>query len=218
MSNKQQQSFICQNCGRMIPLSEKNSHRLNCRQSSNNTINKRLSPKITIKNISKTKEHINTIPLNYQAFAIDINNQVSCFNLDLIRESSSINYTSEEKLSDDGIKNVTNLNANYIINPNSTDDINIFNINTATILESFIINYNPVDQAILDNLHVNIINDLSAFLDSKCVICLQEYELGDKYIILPCIHNYHEDCIKHWLRINNKCPTCNYVLLTNNIR
>jgi hypothetical protein len=61
--------------------------------------------------------------LNYQAFSIDINSQLS-FNLDLIRESSSINYTSEEKLSDDGIKNVTNLNANYIINPNSPDDIN----------------------------------------------------------------------------------------------
>jgi hypothetical protein len=41
-------------------------------------------------------------------------------------------------------------------------------------------NFNPVDPTILDNLHVNIINDLSPFIDSKCVICLQEYELGDK--------------------------------------
>ena len=212
MSNTQQQSFICQICGKLIPISEENSHRLNCRQSSNNiNINKRISSKITIKKISKTKEHVNTIPLNYQAFSIDINSQLS-FNLDLIRENSSINYTSEEKLSDDGIKNVTNLNANYIINPNSPDDINIFNINTATILESFIMNFNPVDPTILDNLHVNIINDLSPFIDSKCVICLQEYELGDKYIRLPCIHNYHEECIKHWLRINNKCPTCNHII------
>ena len=217
MSNKQLQSFICQICGKTISLSQQSSHKLNCQKISNN-INKRLSSKITVKNVSKTKEHINTIPLNYQAFAIDINNQVNCFNLDLIKESSSINCTSEEKLSDDGIKNVTNLNANYIINPNSPDDINIFNINTATIIESFIINYNPVDQAILDNLPVNIINDLKAFLDSKCVVCLQEYELGDKYIRLPCFHNYHEDCIKRWLRINNKCPTCNYVLSANNIR
>ena len=85
--SKSQHAFICEICGRMISFSEQNSHRLNCRQNPND---KRPSPEIRLKNTSKSKEHINTIPLNYQAFAIDINNQVNSFNLDLIKESSSI--------------------------------------------------------------------------------------------------------------------------------
>ena len=214
--SKSQHAFICEICGRMISFSEQNSHRLNCRQNPND---KRPSPEIRLKNTSKSKEHINTIPLNYQAFSIDINSQVSCINLDFFRENT-INFTSEEKLSDDGIMNVKNLNANYFINQNFPDDVNYVNINTASILESFIINYNAVDTSILDKLNVNEIKDLNAIniLNSKCVICLQDYILGDKYIILPCIHSYHEECIKHWLKINNRCPTCNYVISPDDIR
>ena len=209
-------SFFCEICGKMISSSEENTHRLNCRQSLNN---KCLSSKCNLKNISKSQKHSNTFQLNYQSFSTEINNnQISCFSLDLVKENSSINFASEEKLSDDGIKSVTNLNANYSFNNNFPNEANFININSVSILESFIININPIDKSILDNLNVNIIDDINAILDAKCIICLQDYVLGDKYIILPCIHNYHEECIKHWLNINNKCPICNYVLSINDIR
>ena len=211
------QTFFCEICKKMISSSEENAHRLNCRQSLNNKL---VSSKKTYKSISKTKKHSNTVQLNFQPLSIDINNnQISCFSLDLVRENS-INFSSEEKLNDDGIMNVINLNANYSLNNNLENESNIININSVSIFESFIVNINPnpIDKKILDNLNVNIINDMNEIPDSKCIICLQDYALGDRYIILPCIHIYHEECIKHWLNINNKCPTCNHVLSLNDIR
>ncbi|KAE8723585.1 protein notum-like protein [Hibiscus syriacus] len=37
-------------------------------------------------------------------------------------------------------------------------------------------------------------------LDSKCYICLVEYEQGDSMRILPCNHEFHRTCIDKWLK------------------
>lgn len=45
--------------------------------------------------------------------------------------------------------------------------------------------------------------------DSRCNICLSEYEEGDTLKSLPsCLHSFHEDCINKWLQINKSCPVC----------
>jgi hypothetical protein len=52
--------------------------------------------------------------------------------------------------------------------------------------------------------------------DISCSICLEEFELGDKCIKLPCkdhphyFHNEKENCmgIKKWLAKSNTCPVC----------
>jgi len=49
--------------------------------------------------------------------------------------------------------------------------------------------------------------------DGKCVICLDEYNSGDKdekkFILLPCKHIFHKDCILEYLKnYNYKCPIC----------
>ena len=41
----------------------------------------------------------------------------------------------------------------------------------------------------------------------NCTICLCDYINGDKVIILPCIHMFHAECIKEWLK-KNSCPLC----------
>lgn len=45
-----------------------------------------------------------------------------------------------------------------------------------------------------------------------CVICMAEYEAGDRLKILPCTHAYHNTCINTWLLIQPKagktCPIC----------
>ena len=45
--------------------------------------------------------------------------------------------------------------------------------------------------------------------EPTCSICLCEYEKGDKLIMLPCKHVFHEDCINSWTENNTRCPLCN---------
>lgn len=42
----------------------------------------------------------------------------------------------------------------------------------------------------------------------KCPICLQEYEEGDKCGVLPCKHNFHDNCIRQWVDEKRNCPLC----------
>ena len=46
----------------------------------------------------------------------------------------------------------------------------------------------------------------------KCIICLENYSIGDKVCYLPCLHLFHSLCIKNWIEIKNNCPLCNYNL------
>ena len=49
----------------------------------------------------------------------------------------------------------------------------------------------------------------SAFGMESCVICLDDFEKGDKLVVLPCGHEFHKDCIGPWLlKKSNLCPVC----------
>jgi len=41
---------------------------------------------------------------------------------------------------------------------------------------------------------------------SSCSICLEEFEVGEKLLKLPCNHYFHPNCIKPWL--TERQPTC----------
>lgn len=44
--------------------------------------------------------------------------------------------------------------------------------------------------------------------NTKCPICLQEYESGVSVKELPCEHHFHSSCILPWLQQTNSCPMC----------
>ncbi|KAK8481439.1 hypothetical protein V6N11_024962 [Hibiscus sabdariffa] len=51
--------------------------------------------------------------------------------------------------------------------------------------------------------------------DKTCVICLNELEVGFEAARMPCSHDFHDDCIKKWLRQSHYCPICRFEMPTN---
>lgn len=52
----------------------------------------------------------------------------------------------------------------------------------------------------------NVINESIDDSQLECVICLDEYEVGEKLLVLPCGHIFHTECIVRWL--TERSPTC----------
>ena len=46
----------------------------------------------------------------------------------------------------------------------------------------------------------------------KCLICREEFEVGDSLRLLPCMHKYHCRCCDPWLLINRVCPVCQHTI------
>ncbi|XP_059307935.1 RING-H2 finger protein ATL78-like [Lycium ferocissimum] len=56
--------------------------------------------------------------------------------------------------------------------------------------------------------------ELKHGIDSECVICLSEFEVGEKVKVLPkCNHGFHVKCIDKWLNSHSTCPTCRHCLI-----
>ena len=75
-----------------------------------------------------------------------------------------------------------------------------------------------LNKEILDNMEISKIKDVEK-LDNdkkKCTICLENYVNGDNTIALPCIHIFHADCIKTWLKNKTTCPMCKYEIKYEN--
>ncbi|XP_021369019.1 uncharacterized protein LOC110460444 isoform X2 [Mizuhopecten yessoensis] len=41
-----------------------------------------------------------------------------------------------------------------------------------------------------------------------CLICMCEYDQDDRLKMLPCFHEFHEQCIDKWIKGNASCPVC----------
>jgi hypothetical protein len=47
-----------------------------------------------------------------------------------------------------------------------------------------------------------------------CVICIQDYEMGDEISVVPCSgrHQFHRRCIDVWFTRKRLCPLCRHAL------
>lgn len=73
-------------------------------------------------------------------------------------------------------------------------------------------NRRKIKQDLIELLPVSIFTQLNKDNFSEenkmCNICIGPYEIGDQYMILPCLHRFHPKCIKEWLGIAVTCPNC----------
>ncbi len=72
-----------------------------------------------------------------------------------------------------------------------------------------------LSQQQINNLGEEIYNSQIKLNEStnQCIICLSEFENGEKIRYLKCNHFFHKDCIDNWLQLQKKCPTCNQEII-----
>ncbi|KAL2955591.1 hypothetical protein AAZX31_18G036800 [Glycine max] len=46
--------------------------------------------------------------------------------------------------------------------------------------------------------------------DLTCSVCLEQVNVGDVLRSLPCLHQFHANCIDPWLRQQGTCPVCKF--------
>ena len=109
--------------------------------------------------------------------------------------------------------------------------LNIFNsIITPMIPENNTNDNNNTSEEFINNLEEIIVDEEILKKNLQCSICLDEFKVGDKCIILPCSdnninnenHMFHSGCdkcsgIKEWLKRNNTCPMCRKEFPTENM-
>jgi hypothetical protein len=100
--------------------------------------------------------------------------------------------------------------------------------NENIILRTEIININPgtdnnnngCSEEFINNIEERVVSDDFIKRGKQCSICLEDFKLNDKYMVLPCstgeeneehvFHSGNDDCsgVKEWLKRNNSCPLC----------
>ncbi|PWA50630.1 hypothetical protein CTI12_AA470930 [Artemisia annua] len=43
---------------------------------------------------------------------------------------------------------------------------------------------------------------------TECVICMEDWGVGDVVKEMPCQHKFHGGCVEKWLKIHATCPVC----------
>ena len=72
-------------------------------------------------------------------------------------------------------------------------------------------------QTIINIIPFTIVKNVSKKNACNCLICLSNYQLGEKVSALPCCHTFHTKCLGKWLVIHLRCPFCNFKLTFRNI-
>ncbi|KAL3840579.1 hypothetical protein ACJIZ3_025170 [Penstemon smallii] len=99
-----------------------------------------------------------------------------------------------------------------VIERRSSSSNNSSSLNIESLLEDLFTSKSgqpPASKASIDALptvEVEVNDDDN----EQCVICLEEWQRGEKAKEMPCKHRFHGDCIEKWLKIHGSCPVCRH--------
>ena len=110
-----------------------------------------------------------------------------------------------------GSSNVTNSNP-VSNNKTSFDDNNNLNVHQ----NNNQINENEIN-LIMECLSTDILKEIKVGENNKCLMCNEEFNIGQSVTTLPCSHVFHFKKIKSTLKYNNKCPNCQVEISLDNI-
>ncbi|XP_050436992.1 E3 ubiquitin-protein ligase RNF181-like [Adelges cooleyi] len=70
----------------------------------------------------------------------------------------------------------------------------------------------PASKSEIEKLRIPSVDEI---LGEQCQICLCQYQVDDKALVMPCHHIFHDSCLKKWLKKSNFCPLCKSELKTD---
>nr|XP_009611052.1 E3 ubiquitin-protein ligase RHA2A-like [Nicotiana tomentosiformis] len=61
------------------------------------------------------------------------------------------------------------------------------------------------------NQNKSRVHEVARLGENWCCVCLSKLEDGDDNRVLPCLHEFHRDCVDKWLNGDRKtCPVCRF--------
>ena len=100
--------------------------------------------------------------------------------------------------------------------PGNLDNIN--NLDSNSQIRNFLSEKNKDYDTIMKFLPIwEIRENKKSDNNNNCVICLCEFNIGEQIAALPCLHIFHFECIKNWLKNELSCPVCKLQVNLNNI-
>ncbi|KAJ8985453.1 hypothetical protein NQ317_017085 [Molorchus minor] len=73
----------------------------------------------------------------------------------------------------------------------------------------------PLPKDVIDALPMVEVTVEQVTAKLQCSVCWEDFKLEESVRQLPCLHIYHEICIRPWLELHGTCPICRQNLLTN---
>ena len=160
----------------------------------------------SINNINRDNNNLNTISND----TINNNNNNSILNDN--RDNNNTNSIFNNSRNNNNINTIFNDNRsnNNIFSNYSFFDDNFIDTFSLIVNDNNNLSHNRSIKSIKESLLKNKILRKSLLEDNKknCMICLDEFKLGQNYYTLPCSHVFHVRCFNKEIKIRQKCPIC----------
>ena len=105
------------------------------------------------------------------------------------------------------------------IKRNESLDVKMDVDNLLKLNKNEIDNKNNNIQYILNYIPFTIIKDVPEKKGDEphCLVCLCDFQVGEKVSALPCFHCFHTKCIDEWIIRSPKCPICKFKITLKNL-